>query len=429
MINKLIPYVLKLKEKYPNLYYKIVGLGKKLFKNRLGVYPKIMGNEFKAVKEVLESSQWNMCYGKGLSHEKLEDDFCKFVDMPYAIAVGSGGVGLQMSMRVLGMKPGDEVIHQVDTCSATAFSVMNAGVTPIFSDISLDTLMLDVNDIQNNISEKSKAIIATHMWGNPENMKAIKACAEFNNLKIIEDGCLSLGAVIDNKQVGSFGDLAVFSFGCVKPIQGGEGGMIVTKDEAIARELRSLRHWGDRTTEYGVRDVTQLAWNGRMSEIVSAVVREQLKGYPAHLNFIRNSVFKLDKFLQNFQGIAISLGDNIDINKSAFTQIVFKIDPKILSKASLVNSLKSNGIQVWHANFELINSLSFFKNSSWKDWLINSDFERIEKNYTREYINAENVFNNIGIGIGKMSFLSNSNYNYFTKCFITAYKESLICIK
>ena len=83
MINKLIPYVLKLKEKHPNLYYKIVALGKKLFKNRLGVYPRIMGNEFKAVKEVLKSSQWNMCYGKGLSHEKLEEDFCKFVDMPF----------------------------------------------------------------------------------------------------------------------------------------------------------------------------------------------------------------------------------------------------------------------------------------------------------------------------------------------------------
>ena len=345
--------------------------------------------------------------------------------MPYAVAVGSGGVGLQMSMRVLGMKPRDEVIHQVDTCSATAFSVMNAGLTPIFSDISLETLMLDVNDIQKNISTKSKSIIATHMWGNPENMKAIKACADLNNLKVIEDACLSLGAVIDNKQVGSFGDVAVFSFGCVKPIQGGEGGIIVTKDEALARELRSLRHWGDRTTEFGVRDVTQLAWNGRMSEIVSAVVREQLKGYPTHLNIIRNSVFKLDKFIENFQGISISLGDNIDINKSAFTQIVFKIDPTVLSKDIFINSLKANGIQVWHANFELINSLSFFKNGTWKDWLLHSDIERIEKNYTRKFINAENVFNHIGVGIGKMSFLSNSNFNYFTKCFITAYKESL----
>ncbi len=426
MINKLIPYIVKLKDKYPNLYYKIVGLGKKIFKSRLGIYPKIMGNEVKAVKEVLESSQWNMCYGKGLAHEKLEEDFCKYVDMPYAIAVGSGGVGLQMSMRVLGLKPGDEVIHQVDTCSATAFSVMNAGLTPVFADISMDTLMLDVNDIKNNITNNSKAIIATHMWGNPENMNAINECAKSNSLKVIEDACLSLGAIIENKQVGSFGDLAVFSFGCVKPIQGGEGGMIVTRDHDIAKELRSLRHWGDRTSEFGVRDVTQLAWNGRMSEIVSAVVREQLKGYPAHLDIMRKCVYKLSMFIENIPGISISLGDNLEINNSSFTQVVFKIDPTILSKNIFLNSLKSNGIQVWHANFELINSLSFFKKETWKDWLINSDKARIQKNYTREFVNAENLFNNVGIGIGKMSFLSNSNYDYFTKCLIKAYKESII---
>ena len=424
MLNKLIPYILKIRNRYPKIYAKLINVGKRVFKNRLGVYPRIFGNEIGAVKSVLESSQWNMAYGKGLSHERLEEDFCKYLNMPYAVAVGSGGVGLQMSMRVLGLKPGDEVIHQVDTCSATAMSVMNAGLIPIFSDISADTLMLDIRDVSNIVTDNSKAIIATHMWGNPENMVAIRECADKNKLKVIEDGCLSLGAMLNNQQVGTFGDLGVFSFGCVKPIQGGEGGMIVTRDQDIAKELRSLRHWGDRTIEYGVRDVTQLAWNGRMSEIVSAVVREQLKGYPSHLIFLREKMMDFDLFIQKLPGIALALGNNNTIQQSSFTQVVLRIDSDIIKKRRLMDSLKAGGVPVWHANFELITSLSFFKKGTWKDWLINADQGRVEENYNRLYKNASDLYENNGIGLAKTNFLSSGNYSHLKKCLLAAYKES-----
>ena len=125
------------------------------------------------MEKVLKSSQWNMAYGRNLSHEYLEAEFCEYIGVPNAVAVGSGGLALQMSMRALGLKPGNEVIHQVDTCSASAQSVMNAGLNPVFSDISRDTLMFDFNDLQGLINPNTKAIMPTHMWGNCENIKEV----------------------------------------------------------------------------------------------------------------------------------------------------------------------------------------------------------------------------------------------------------------
>lgn len=283
MLNALVPYVMALRERWPRLFAFLVSIGKRYLGGRLGVFPRPLAKEIDAVTAVLRGSQWNMAYGKGLAHERLEEAFARYIGVDHAIAVNTGGMALQMSLRALGLKPGDEVLHQIDTCSATALAVMNAGCTPILADISAQTFMLSASDMETWTGSGTRALIATHMWGNVEDLDTLIEFKKKHRLWLIEDSCLALGAHHAGSTVGSFGDVGVFSFGCLKPIQGGEGGMIVTRDESLARELRAMRHWGDKTREFGVRDVEQLAWNGRMSEIVAAVVAEQLAGYPAHL--------------------------------------------------------------------------------------------------------------------------------------------------
>src|SRR5262249_10780538 len=245
MLRFLLPLGVKRRDWWPAGYYFLVGVARRFMGGTFGVYPRVMGNEIAAVSEILRGSQWNMTYGRGLAHERLEAEFAEASGTREAVAVASGGVALQMSLRALGLKPGDEAIHQVDTCAATAMALMNAGVTPIFAGISDQSFMLDIADVERRIGPQTKAIVATHMWGNPENMPALRALAQAKGLNLIEDACLGLGAIVDGKPAGSWGDVGVFSFGCVKPIQTGEGGMIVTSDDALARELRSLRHWGD----------------------------------------------------------------------------------------------------------------------------------------------------------------------------------------
>ena len=412
-LKRLIPYLLPLKEKYPSFFAFLKRLAKRYFGGKLAVYPRMMGGEISAVENVLKSSDWNMAYGKGLVHEKLEREFADYIGVNHAIAVNTGGMAIQMSLRALGLQPGDEIIHQIDTCSANAFSVMNAGCTPIFSDISLDTFMLSERDIENNISAKTKALMPVHIWGNPENMEMVAAIAERHNLLVVEDACLALGAEYCGKKAGSFGKVGIFSFGCIKPMQAGEGGMIVTNDYSLARELRSLRHWGDRTIEYGVRDTLTLPWNGRMSEIIAAVLLVQLRGYPDHLKKLQENVFLFSELIKGFSGVEI-ITNNTPQCTSAYSQIVLKIDATKLhiSKRELMEKLYTQGINVWHANFEPINSLSFFKNNEWKKWILKGDIEKAEYNYSRYFINSNKVYTSLGFGLGKMNFMSVSNVTY-----------------
>ncbi len=417
LLNRLIPLVLRLRDVHPPTYHFLVRTGKRLLGSRLGVYPRVMGNEVAAVTDVLRGGQWNMVYGRGLAHERLEADFAEYVGVPHAIAVGTGGLGLAMSMRALGVRPGDEVIHQVDTCSATALSVMNAAGTPIFADIADSSFMLDPASVEQWRGPQTRALIATHMWGNPEDMRTLRSLADGAGIRLIEDACLGLGARVQGRPAGAWGDVGVFSFGCIKPIQGGEGGMIVTGDESLARELRAMRHWGDRTIEYGVRDVLQPAWNGRMSEIVAAVVREQLRGYPAHLSSLREGVARFAGFLRRLPGLSLVLGHGGSVEDSALTQVVLRIDERAagITKQALWDGLAGRGVQLWHANFEPIGSLGLFKGGEWRQWIVRGDHDRIGRNYAHHFEVADRVYRSTGLGLGKMNFLSRGNVEHLER--------------
>ncbi len=277
--------------------------------------------------------------------------------------------------------------------------------------------MLSEPDLRSHINSSTGAVIATHMWGNPEDMATINRVATEHNIFVIEDACLALGAIAQGRNEGTAGHVGVFSFGCVKPIQGGEGGMIVTNDEALARELRSMRHWGDRTIECGVRDAVQLSWNGRMSEIVAALVCEQLKGYPKHLAELREAAMEFNQYIDQIEGLEIVSGASSDLRQSAFTQVVLRLDEQALGwkKMALKDELYARGIQSWHANFEPINSLTFFREEKWKEWVVKGDIQRIGENYHQRFPVAEKVYQTQGMGLGKMNFLSSSNRRYLRK--------------
>src|SRR5260370_13226093 len=151
MLQRLLPHIVRLREQFPSSYYFFVRFAKRFMGRTVGVYPRTLANEVGAVTKILRGSQWNMAYGPGLAHERLENEFAIAVGARHAIAVASGGVALQMSLRAMGLKPGDEAIHQVDTCAATAMAVMNAGVTPAVADISDRTCMLAFSDVRTGI--------------------------------------------------------------------------------------------------------------------------------------------------------------------------------------------------------------------------------------------------------------------------------------
>ena len=163
-----------------------------------------------------------------------------------------------------------------------------------------------------------------------------------------------------------------------------------------------------------------------MSEIVSAVVREQLKTYPTHLGNIRNQVSVFKDYLDKIDGLKICLGSNNRIEESVFTQVVVKIDPLKYDKLKLYKLLEKDGIQLWHANFELITSLNLFKNEVWKDWLIKGNLSFLEENYKSKFINANEIFEKSGIGFGKLNFMSKSNLKVLIKSLDSCLSKSKI---
>lgn len=383
-------------------------------------YPRPLNNERKALLSTLYSGKWNSA-GKGI-HTELEKNFANYIGTEYAIAVNTGGMAIQMICRVIGLQPGDEVIHQVDTCVATSFAVMNAMAVPVFADISPDTLMLEKQSVLDNITPKTKMILPVHIWGYPENMDMICEIAKEKNLLIIEDACLSLGAEWGDKKAGSIGIASAFSFGCLKPIQSGEGGMIVTNDSSLAKELCVLRNWGETTNELGYRDNKRLAWNGRISEFAAAVANEQLKGYASFLEKIRENVSIFISSVKNIEGLSV-----LESAKGipSYNQVILKYNPSKtgISKKELMTVLKNNNIHVWHSNFEPINSLSFFKNGEWEKWMMKDNKNFIKKNYESNFQNSYNHYENIGIGINKIHFLSKRNVNDLIRKFQNCLKE------
>lgn len=389
----------------PGLFQRLRVIRRRISRDQ-SEYPRSLNSEYSAVRDVLCTSGWNMSYGKGLVHETLEAEFAEYVGTKHAVAVNSGGMAIQMSLRAMGVKPGDEVIHQVDTCVANAFAVLGAGATPIFADVDASAFEVTSKTIGAEMSERTKVIMPVHVWGLPVDMNAIMNLATDNNVQCIEDACLALGAERNGRKAGSFGHAGVFSFGCMKPIQAGEGGMIVTNDDALAKELRTLRHWGEMTFEYGRRDHENLAWNGRMSEIVAAVVLEQLRGYPRHLDRLREHVADFQTFLDRIPGI--EMPETSSDTKLAHTQIVVRLNEEQLglSKTEFMQRLRDAGVSVWHAAFEPITSVSFFHRGLWKDWILRGDIDRVAKNYQQNFPGAELIYNRLGLSFAKQHFMT-----------------------
>lgn len=377
--------------------------GRPLFKAELDTYPRPFGEELEHLRKVLESRYWNLEYGPGPT-QQLEEEMAEFIGARHVLAVNTGGVALQMSLRALGIEPGQEAVFQVDTCVADAFAVMNAQVTPIFADSAPDSFMLNRQSLESWISPRTRVLIPIHMWGRPEDLDLIMEVAREHNLIILEDACLAFGARWKGKSVGNFGKIGCFSMGCLKALQAGEGGLIVTDDENLWKELKAMRSWGERTRVFGVRDQTELSWNGRPSQFVTAVALAQLHRFPEHIERLNTGAGRITEKLVDCPGI-IALPEDRRITRQGYTQFVFKVDEVKLgcSRDAFHAALAAEGVPgVWHGAFEPVNTLSFWRTGRWRTWINNHpDIDFVARNYHHEFANAKNNYDHIGVSVSR----------------------------
>lgn len=234
--------------------------------------PDLDDADIYAVLQVLRSG----CLALGPRAEEFEHKMAAYVGVKHAVAVSSGTAALHLLIRVLGIGPGDEVLVPSFTFAASVNAILYERATPIFVDIDSLTLTLDPEDIRHKIGPRTKAIMAVDVFGHPAEWEEITNIADTYGLRVIDDACEALGAEYKGRRIGQFGDAATFAFYPNKQLTTGEGGIIVTNDDHIARFSRSLRNQG-REEMGGWLEHQHLGYNYRMDEMSAALGSSQLE--------------------------------------------------------------------------------------------------------------------------------------------------------
>jgi len=221
-----------------------------------------------AIRRVVDSG-W---YVSGQETEAFEREWAAYCGTSYCVAVGSGTAALNLTLRALGVGPGDEVVTAAFTLSATLDAILETGARPVLVDVDPETGTLDARLLKRHLSPRTRAVMPVHIYGHPADMEAILAVA--NGLPVVADACEAHGALYKGRQATELGAASCFSFYPTKNLNAiGDAGAVVTNDAALAERLRRLRHHGwDRRFHSAVSSM-----NSRMDEVQAAVLRAKLR--------------------------------------------------------------------------------------------------------------------------------------------------------
>lgn len=233
-------------------------------------YAEIQDEIVAGFAETLE----NCAFILGPNVQAFEKEAADYLGVKHAIGCASGTDALHLALLAEGIGPGDEVITSAFTFIATAEAIKYVGATPVFVDIDPASFNITPANIEKAITERTKAVMPVHLFGQPADLPAIKGICDRHGLKLIEDCAQSFGATVNNQQTGSFGHCAGFSFfpsknlGCF-----GDGGLITTNDDEVAAKIKQFRNHGSDVRYY--HDV--VGYNSRLDELQAVVLRAKLK--------------------------------------------------------------------------------------------------------------------------------------------------------
>lgn len=264
-------------------------------------YPNIPKDAASSVKEVLET-RW---IGQGPKVEEFENEFSiRFANGRSSIAVGAGTDALHLSYILAGLKPGDEVITPVFTCTATNIPFLYMGVKIRFADVDPETLNINIDHVRELVNEKTRAIVCVHYGGLPCDMDELQDIADSYNIPIIEDAAHALGATYKNRKIGSISDFTIFSFQAIKHITTGDGGMLVLKNSELVDKAQRIRWFGiNRKAKQGgiwEHDICDIGYKYQMTDIAASLGLAALNEFAEHL-IHRKSLFRA--YEKNLKGI------------------------------------------------------------------------------------------------------------------------------
>ncbi len=262
--------------------------------------PLVDGNEEKYLSECIRTG-WISSEGPFV--KRFEREFAHMMGCAHGVAVSNGTAALDVSVEALGIGPGDEVILPTFTIISCIGQIVRAGAKPVLVDSDPITWNMDVSQIENKITSRTKAIMVVHIFGLPVDMDPVLKIAQRHGLKIIEDAAQMHGQKYKGKPCGSFGDISTFSFYPNKHITTGEGGMIVTNDEQLAETCRGLRNLCFQANKRFVHE--RLGWNYRMTNLQAALGLAQLERLDEFVTRKRKMGARYTELLDGTEGIQL----------------------------------------------------------------------------------------------------------------------------
>ncbi len=256
--------------------------------------PLLSGNEKKYINECIDTG-WVSSEGPFV--ERFESELSARVNRQYGIAVSSGTAALDIAIAALEIGKGDEVILPSHTIISCISAITNSGAVPVLVDSELSTWNMDVDLIEGKITNKTKAIMAVHVYGHPVDIDTILELAKKYDLFVIEDAAQMLGQTYKGRPCGSFGDISTFSFYPNKQITTGEGGMCVVNDERLAERCRSFRNLCFNSDQRFVHN--DIGWNYRMTNMQAALGVAQLEKLGSHVEKKRETGRRYRELITN----------------------------------------------------------------------------------------------------------------------------------
>ncbi|MBN2412156.1 DegT/DnrJ/EryC1/StrS family aminotransferase [candidate division KSB1 bacterium] len=307
------------------------------------VWPVWGDEEIEYLTQVIKSGSWGCLKGKVTS--EFEQKFAEYQNAKYGICVNSGTTALKVALTAADVDSGTEVIVPAYTFIATATAVVEMGGIPVFVDIDPETYNIDVKKAEDVITKNTAAIMPVHFAGRPADMDAINPLAKKYNLKVIEDAAQAWGSEWKGKRVGAIGDAGCFSFQSSKNINAGEGGIILTNDDLVAKMARSHINCG-RSEEGLWYEHFYFGGNYRITELQTAVLLAQFERYDELKEIRQKNCQYLTEKLKSIEGI-VPLKDDPDVTSHSCHLYIFKYKNEHFagkSKTSFIDAMRKEGI-------------------------------------------------------------------------------------
>ena len=341
--------------------------GNKTKQKPFPLWPQYDDNERRALNEVLESRVWWRTPGtKTLEFEKA---FAEYHGARHGIAVTNGTAALEVTMAALDIGPGDEVIVPDFTFIATASAVLFANALPVFVDVDPETYCLDAELAEAAITPRTRAIIAVHMGGHPADLDRLALLAQKKGLHLIEDSAHAHGSDWRGKKIGTFGKAGTFSFQSSKLMTAGEGGIIISSDDAFERQARSVHDCGRMPGEWFYSHFIYGS-NYRLSEWQGAVLNVQLGRLEEQTLHRHRNGRLLDKLFAEIPGITAQKCDPRCTRNGQYAYI-FHVDARQfagISTENFIAALNAEGIPT-QASYPPLHELDCFRSGEYRKCL------------------------------------------------------------